>query len=115
MAAKHATSRASRKRQIDTALADVQERIVSGYPHARFRVTRGDDPPGVYLAVSGTGEDLDAVMDSYIDRLIWYQDEQHLLIYVLFETIAEHDLLECGATDRVRAEGEATAFVQRDR
>lgn len=89
MTTKHAPDRAQR---INSALSDPQRLITARFPDAKYRVIRGDDPPGKYLAVSGVGDDVDAVMDAFIERLMYYKIDQRLPVYVLFESTAEHDL-----------------------
>jgi hypothetical protein len=87
-----------RAESLSSAVDELKELIEERHPDASFRITKGDDPPGVYLAVAGTGDDFDGVMDAFIERLAWFQDEQHLRLYVVFQSQAEHDLFQPGAS-----------------
>ena len=68
---------------IEPAIAELMELILSTYPDARFEVSRGDDPAGVYLTATVDVEDVDEVMELYTDRLIDLQVEEGLPLYVL--------------------------------
>ena len=69
--------------RIEPAIEELKQLILSSYPEARFEVTRGDDPAGVYLTATVDIEDIDKVMELYTDRLIELQVEEGLQLYVL--------------------------------
>jgi hypothetical protein len=68
---------------IDAALTELQEAIRAQYPTASFAVTRGEDPEGTYLYATVDVEDTDAVVDVFIDRLLHFQGEEGLPLYVI--------------------------------
>ena len=53
------------------------------YPTATFAVGIEDDPEGVYMTATVDIEDIDEVMDVYLDRLIDLQLEQGLALHVV--------------------------------
>ena len=69
--------------QLQAALAELQELLATRYPEATFQVSEGDDPEGIYLMPTLDVEDTDEVLDVVIDRLLHYQDEEELPIYVM--------------------------------
>lgn len=71
--------------RIRAALAELRGRITQHFPAATFAVSRGEDPPGVYLTPTVDVEDLDAVTAVVLDRLIELQVEEGLPVYVVPE------------------------------
>jgi hypothetical protein len=69
--------------RIACALESLQDLIRECYPTATFASFCGEDPEGVYLRVAVDLDDPDEVMDLAIDRLMEYQLEQELPIYLL--------------------------------
>ena len=69
--------------RIQAALAELQELLARRYPEATFRVSEGDDPEGVYLMPTLDVEDTDEVLDVVMERLLYYQDEEELPVYVM--------------------------------
>jgi hypothetical protein len=68
--------------RIQAAVAELQGLIQQHYPTATCEVSPGDDPVGTYLIVTVDVEDTDAVVDVYIDRLLAFQIEEGLAVYV---------------------------------
>lgn len=78
------TIQQSRRTRFQAALAELQRIIAEKYPDAEFCVRRGnDDPREWWLEVTVDLEDTEEVTDLVIDRLLDYQIEQRLPIYVL--------------------------------
>ena len=65
------------------ALDELKQIIQAKYPDARFAVTEGDDPPGTYLKATVDVDDIDDVVDVFVDRLIDMQVEEGLSVYVI--------------------------------
>jgi hypothetical protein len=66
------------------AVDELQAVIRRHYPSASFRVTRGrDDPQAIHLVTTVDVEDLDAVLDVVVDRLMELQIAQGLPIFVI--------------------------------
>jgi hypothetical protein len=69
--------------QLHAAIAALQALIQQHDPTATFAVTSGTDPEGTYVLVTLDGEDPDAVVDVYIDRLLELQIDAGLPVYVI--------------------------------
>lgn len=69
--------------RVTDAVKSLQTLISDHYPTATFRMFQGEDPDGVYLRAAVDLDDPDAVMDLAIDRLLEYQLDQDLPIYLL--------------------------------
>lgn len=70
--------------QTQAALAELRGIISRRYPAARFAVTRGDDPDGVYLKATVDLEDVEELIDQeLLDQLFTVQVEQGLPVYVI--------------------------------
>src|SRR4051794_8387996 len=66
------------------ALDELQALIRRYYPGAKFRVTRGrDDPQAIHLVTTVDVEDLDAVLDVVVDRMMELQIAEGLPIFVI--------------------------------
>jgi hypothetical protein len=65
------------------AVRSLQTLISSHYPTATFRTFHGEDPDGVYLRTAVDLDDPDVVMDLAIDRLLKYQLDEGLPVYLL--------------------------------
>ncbi len=66
-----------------SALNELSGAIVKRYPGAHFATVRGEDPAGWYLRATVDLDDPDEVMDVVIDRLLEYQIDQQLPVYVI--------------------------------
>jgi hypothetical protein len=65
------------------AIAELSGLISARYPEARFSVELGEDPAGTYVLATVDADDLDEVMDVYIDRLIDLQIDHGLRLHVI--------------------------------
>ena len=66
------------------ALEELKALIRRDYPGATFRVTRGrDDPQAIHLVTTVDVDDLDAVLDVVVDRMMELQIAEGLPIFVL--------------------------------
>ena len=69
--------------RIRAVTADLQSLILEHYPDAAFAVSEGEDPPGIYLHVTVDVEDIDKVVDVFIDRPVDLQLDEGLPVYVI--------------------------------
>lgn len=69
--------------RLANAITELQNLILEQYPEATFAVQHGDDPTGTYVLASVEAEDMDEVIDVFIDRLIDLQIEHGLRLHVL--------------------------------
>lgn len=69
--------------EIVAGIVEMQRLILAAYPEARFEVEIGEDPIATYLLANVDEDDLDAVMDVYVDRLIDLQVNDGLKLHVL--------------------------------
>ena len=80
--------------RIQAALAELRGLIREAYPAARFDVTRGDDPEGIYLTATVDVDDAEEVVDVFLDRLLELQIEDGLPVYVIpvepLDRVLEH-------------------------
>ena len=65
------------------ALDELRGLILAAYSDARFEVFKGYDPDGTYLRAIVNADDINDVMDVFIKRLIEFQDEDDLDVYVV--------------------------------
>ena len=65
------------------AVAELTRRIQQHYPEATFEVGHGEDPEGIYLRAIVDVQDIDAVVDVFIDRLIELQVEEGISVHVI--------------------------------
>lgn len=66
-----------------TALEELKQLIRERFPEATFAISGGEDPEGVYLSPTIDIEDTDEVMDVVLDRLLGFQLEDGLSLYVV--------------------------------
>jgi hypothetical protein len=71
--------------RIQAALAELRELIAARYPDATFATYRGEDPEGIRFVATVDVEDLDAVMDTFLGRLVDLQVEERLPVYVVLD------------------------------
>ena len=69
--------------RMQRAIQEMQALIRERYPDATFSVAYGEDPAGIYLDVMVDVEDMDEVVDVYIDRLVDLQVEEGLKLHVI--------------------------------
>jgi hypothetical protein len=65
------------------AMREIEALIASRYPEARFAVSEGEDPDGIYLRATVDVEDMGEVVHVFIDRLVEMQVEEGLPVYVV--------------------------------
>lgn len=66
------------------AVEELQGLIQEHYPAATFAVQRGeDDPAAIHLIATVDLDDTDAVLDLVIERMMAFQIEEQLPVYVI--------------------------------
>src|SRR5512144_117797 len=69
--------------RLETALAELRRLIAARYPDARFRVAAGpEDPQEVHLVATVDLEDPDEVLDVVLERMLQFQLDEELPVYV---------------------------------
>ena len=68
---------------LQAAVEELQRLIHCVYPAATFQVVPGDDPAGTYVVATVDVEDVETVIDVYIDRLLALQIDAGLPVYVV--------------------------------
>ena len=68
--------------EIEAAIEELRCLIIAREPTARFRVTQGFDPPGIYLKVIVDLPEADEINDAFMDRWVDMQVEEGLDLYV---------------------------------
>ncbi len=69
--------------RVQDALVELQGLIGAAFPGAAFAIYPGHDPEGIYLEAMVDVEDLNDVLDVFIDRLVDLQVEDRLPVYVI--------------------------------
>jgi hypothetical protein len=69
--------------RMEDALDELRALIASRYPEATFSVSVGEDPDGIYLTATVDVEDMDEVVDVFLDRMVDLQIEEELPIFVV--------------------------------
>lgn len=71
------------KSRMEAALAELRQLIAERYPGARFQVAAGpEDPQEVHLVATVDLEDPDEVLDVVMDRMLQFQLDEELPVYV---------------------------------
>jgi hypothetical protein len=65
------------------AVVELQSLILQAYPTATFEIVQGADPEGTYVIATVDVEDTEAVIDVYIERLLEFQIDAGLPVYVV--------------------------------
>jgi hypothetical protein len=65
------------------AVGELRSIIAQHEPSAEFEVTEGDDPDGTYLIAYVDTPDVLPIVDLVIDRLLEYQIDEGLPVYVV--------------------------------
>lgn len=68
---------------VEEAIAELKGFVVARYPEATFAIGEGEDPEGVYLTATVDVEEMDEVVDVFLGRLVDYQVEENLPLYVV--------------------------------
>jgi hypothetical protein len=69
--------------RLEEALAETRGLIQGHYPAARFDIAEGEDPTGLYLVATVDVEDMGEVVDVFLERLVDFQVDEELPVYVL--------------------------------
>ena len=65
------------------AIDEIEGLIRASYPNATFDVGHGEDPDGTYLRATVDVDEMDQVVDVFIDRLVELQVDEVLPLYVI--------------------------------
>lgn len=68
--------------RVQHAAAELERLIRAGYPQATFELVDGEDPPGTRLRVTVDIDDVEQVRQLYLERLVVYQIQDEIPIYV---------------------------------
>ena len=93
---------------MESALAEMRERIACRYPETRFAIEEGEEPPGIYLIATVDVEDMGEVVDLFIDRLVDLQIDEGLPIFVIPVRPLERNLAILAQMDREKVALAAT-------
>ncbi len=74
---------AQKDERIQHALVELQDIIGTAFPGAVFEIYPDSDPDGMYLEAMVDVEDLNDMLDVFIDRLVDMQIEERLPVYVV--------------------------------
>lgn len=69
--------------RIVSAIDELKQLILARFPDACFDLASGPESDSIYLVALVDTEDLDDVMEVYIDRLVDLQVEERLPVYVI--------------------------------
>jgi hypothetical protein len=83
----------------EQALDEIQVLIRDRYPTARFNITEGEDPSGLYLVATVDVEDMGEVVEVFLDRLVDFQVDDELPVYVLLARPRERNAAILARTD----------------
>ena len=78
--------------RIGHAITELKGLIGRQYPNAIFAVRAGEDPEGVYLVATVDVEDMGEVVDVFLNRLVDFQVDEELPVYVLAVRPLERNL-----------------------
>jgi ethanolamine utilization protein EutQ (cupin superfamily) len=68
---------------VRAAVTELKGIIRHTYPEARFEVVVGHEPLGVYVTTMVDEEDTERVSELYMDRILEFQVDKRIPIYVL--------------------------------
>lgn len=69
--------------KMEAAIEEMKQLIAAKYPDASFEVDYGEEPLGIHLFATFEHDDLGEVLDHYIDRLVDFQVDEGLRLYVV--------------------------------
>jgi hypothetical protein len=75
--------------RVQTAFAEMQQRILDHHPRTTFTIGRVGDMPGIWMTATVDLEDPDDIIDLFIDRLLEIQISEGLPIHILPEQTPE--------------------------
>jgi hypothetical protein len=65
------------------AIEEMKNLLTRAFPEATFAIAAGEDPDGIHLIATIDSEDMDEVMDLYIDRIVELQVHEDLPLFVI--------------------------------
>jgi hypothetical protein len=68
---------------MNAAIDEIKNLVISRFPEATFAIVDGKDPEGVHLVATVDLDDMDEVVDLFIDRLVEFQVDEGLALYVI--------------------------------
>lgn len=68
---------------MQAAIQEIQELILAKFPGTAFTVGEWDEPASVYMRAIVDVDDTDEVTELFIDRLVDFQVDENLPIYVV--------------------------------
>ena len=86
--------------RIQAALAELQRLIERAFPMSAFLVGINEDPPGLCLRATVDVEDLDDVLPVFLSRLVSFQVDDGLPVYVVLDQPLER-VIACVSTPPV--------------
>jgi hypothetical protein len=75
--------------RMEAAIAEMKTLISSRYPSTTYSVYEWDDPEGIFLSAIVDTEDLEAVTDLFISRMVDLQVDEGLPLFVIPERTPE--------------------------
>lgn len=75
--------------RMEAAIAEMKQTILRHYPSATFSVYEWDDPDGIFLSALVDTEDLEAVKDLFLSRMVDLQVDEGLPLFVVPERTPE--------------------------
>ena len=87
--------------RMQEAIAELHDLIASCYPEAMFTVSEGDDPEGIDLNATVDVEDMGEVVDVFLDRMVDFQVEEGLPVYVVILPPPERVIAELRSRDSI--------------
>ena len=69
--------------RMKTAIEEIQQLVIQRFPDATFMLGHGEDPEGIHLIVTVDLDDMGAVVDLHLDRLVDMQLNEQLPLYVI--------------------------------
>ena len=75
--------------RMETAIAEMKQRILRHYPSTTFSVYEWDDPEGIFLSAVVDTEDLGAVKALFLSRMVDLQVDEDLPLFVIAERTPE--------------------------
>lgn len=94
--------------RMQAAVDELQERILSHFPSTTFTLDEApDEPDTVYMRAIVDVDDTDEVADIFMDRLVDFQVDENLPIYVVTVPTPERIATAC---EREREERRLPAF-----
>ena len=80
---KHHEEGAGWTNEMVTAITEIQSLISDAFPGTLYETSYQDDPAGMHMIAKIDTEDIDAVVDCFIDRLLTMQVDENLPLYVI--------------------------------